>query len=82
MFRDSLDPADDISYMRTENAFVYMDLIKNDPFQVCKETAPCSVIRQDPQMQHIRIGQDHLGTGADQGTLYFRCVAVINRDFI
>ena len=55
--RHPFEPADHIGNMGTKHAPIGMGFIDDNETQVGEEVAPVGVMRQDPGMEHVRIGQ-------------------------
>ncbi len=58
---DPLQTAQHIGDMRAKHAPVGVHLVDHDVLQVGKELGPLGVVRQDPGMEHIRVGDDDPG---------------------
>ena len=72
-------PAQHVADMGAEDAAVHVRLIDHDEGQIGKEVPPRGVVRQDPDVQHVRVGDDEVAALADRRALVARGVAVIDR---
>src|SRR5687768_18104462 len=55
-------------------------LVDDHQRQVREEVAPPGVVRQDADVQHVRIGEDHVRAAPDGGAVPLGGVAVVDRD--
>ena len=56
-----------------------MGLVDDDGAQVGEEVSPAVVIRQDADVQHVRVGEDHVRGSTDLATVLERRVPVVDR---
>ncbi len=73
-------PAQNIRGVRSEYAFINMNFIQDDPFQMSEEIRPAGMIGKDPHVEHVRICENDAGFGSYQPALLFWSVSVINGD--
>ena len=77
--RHATKPAQDVRDVRAEHPPVHVRLVDDDPTQVGEEVAPALVVRQDPDVEHVGIGEHEVGAPTDAGTVLARRVAVVDR---
>ena len=65
--------------MRTEDAAVDVRLVDDHVAKVREHVSPAVVIREEPHVDHVRVGQDHVRPLADLQALFGRRVAVVDR---
>ena len=65
--------------MRSEDPAVDVRLVDHDPGQVRQHVAPLAMVREDADVQHVRVGQDQVAAPADRPPLLAGCVAVVDR---
>ncbi len=58
---DPPQPPQHVGDVRAEDAAVDVGLVDHDHREVLEEVAPGGVVGQDPEVQHVRVGQDHVG---------------------
>ena len=80
MFTDAAQPAQDVCQVAAEHAAIRVQLVDDDETEVLEETRPLRVVRQDPRVQHVGVGQDHLRPRADGSPRVLRRVAVVSED--
>ncbi len=76
------DPAQPPQHVRdvgAEDAAVDVRLVDHDDGEVGEHVGPGPVVGQDPEMQHVGVGEDHVRAPADLGALLARRVAVVDR---
>ncbi len=78
--RDALEPAQHVGQMAAENAAIHVQLIDHDIAQIFEQARPLRVVRQDPAVQHVRIGKDDVSLLADGSPRIGRSVAVIGEN--
>gem|GEM_PF-4072264 len=66
-------------HVRPKDAPVGVHFVHHHVAQTLKEGVPGLVVRQDPLVQHVRVGQDHLGVAAGAGAFIARGIAVVKR---
>ena len=76
--RHPLQSAKHIGDVRAKDAAVGMGLVDDHIFQAAEEIEPVGVMRQDPGVQHIRVGEHDAGVFADGRAVLLRSVAVID----
>ena len=65
--------------MRAEDAPVDVGLVDHDVAQVVEHVAPAVVVRQDPDVQHVGVREDHVRRAADLRAALGLGVAVVDR---
>ena len=63
--------------MASEDSTVIVQLVDNNIFQVFKELHPFSVVRKNPRMEHVRIGENNVPSCPDGLACILRRVSVI-----
>ncbi len=66
--------------MAAEHAPIRVQLVDDDEPQVLEEARPFRMVRQDPRVQHVRVGEDHLRAGADGSPGVLWRVAIVGED--
>ena len=74
---DAAEPAQDLGDVRAEDAAVAVALVDDHDPQAAEEAAPAGVVRQQPAVQHVRVGQQVVGVRLRPGALRDRGVAVV-----
>ena len=74
---DPAQPADDVGDVAAEQPPVRVELVDDDVAQVLEQLEPLRVVRKDGRVEHVRVGDDHLPGGPDDGANVRRCVAVV-----
>ena len=65
--------------MRAEHAAVHVGLVDDDVAQVREQLPPGVVVGQDPDVEHVGVGDHQVGLAADRGPLLAGGVAVVDR---
>ena len=65
--------------MRAEDAAVHVRLVHDDVAEVREQVAPAVVMRQDADVQHVRVREDEVRPAADLPAALARRVAVVDR---
>ena len=65
--------------MRAEDAAVDVRLVDHDQREVGEEVAPRAVVGQDPEVEHVGVGEHDVRAPADREALLARRVAVVDR---
>ena len=65
--------------MGTEDAAVDVRLVDDHVAEIREHVPPAVVIREEPHVDHVRVGQDHIRPLADLQALFGRGVAVVDR---
>ena len=65
--------------MRAEHAAVHVRLVDHHDREVGEEVAPRGVVREDRQVQHVRVGEHDVRPPPDRRALLARRVAVVDR---
>ena len=68
-----------VGHVRAEHAAVDVRLVDDHHRQVREEVAPRRVVGQDPQVQHVGVGDDDVRAAPDRQPLLARRVAVVDR---
>ena len=68
-----------VADMRAEDAAVHMRLVDDDEGQIGEHVAPRVMVGQDPNVEHVRIGENQVAPLADRGAFLARGVAVVDR---
>ena len=79
---DRRDPAkapQHVGDVRSEHAAVDVRLVDDDVAEVREHLAPALVVREQPDVDHVRVGQDRVRPLADLPALVGRGVAVVDR---
>ena len=77
--RDPSQAAQHVRDVRPENPAVDVRLVDHHHREVREQLAPGAVIREDPEVQHIRVAQHHVRAPADLRARLARRVAVVDR---
>ena len=72
-------PPQDVRDVRPEDAAIHVRLVENDEAQAREQVAPALVVREQPDVHHVRVRQDEVGRAADQPPLLGRGVPVVDR---
>ena len=65
--------------VRAEHAAVDVRLVDDDDGEVREQVAPGGVVGQDPDVEHVGVGEDEVRAPADRRALLARRVAVVDR---
>ena len=76
---DAPQPPQHVADVGAEHAAVDVRLVDDDEREVGEEVAPRAVVGQDPDVQHVGVGEHDVGAPADRGALLARRVAVVDR---
>ena len=76
---DPSEAADHVGDVGAEHAAVDVGLVDRDDREVGEELLPGGMAGEDPEVEHVRVGQDHVGLPADLGANLGRRVAVVDR---
>ena len=76
---DPAQPPQDVGHVRAEHAAVHVRLVDDDHGEVGEEVSPGRVVREDPEVQHVGVGEDQVGPPPQRRALLARCVAVVDR---
>ena len=77
--RDSAQAPEHIRDVRAEDAAVGVRLVDHDPAEVREEIAPALVVGQDPDVEHVGVGEDQVRAAADLRPVVARRVPVVDR---
>jgi hypothetical protein len=77
--REAPEAAEHVCHVRPEHPAIDVCLVDDDQREVREEVTPPIVVGEDPDVQHVRVGQDQVGALADRGALALRRVAVVDR---
>ena len=72
------ESADDIGNMRAEYSAIGVCFVDDDVFEICEEIRPVGVVRQNPGVKHVGVGEDDVGGFADCGTIFLRSITVVD----
>ena len=72
------EPADQPRHVGAEDAAVDVSLIQHDEAQAGQRLGPYAVIRQDPDVEHVRVAEDDAHAPANAGALFRRRIAVVD----
>ena len=76
MSANSVQAAEDVSGMGTENPAVNMGFVNDDHAQILEKARPSRMKREHAEMKHVGVGQNDPRTFLNLGTLIRRGVAV------
>ncbi len=77
--REPAQPAKHVRDVRPEDAAVHVGLVDHDDPQVVERVSPAVVVREDADVEHVRVGEDRVCGPADVGAPLDRRVAVVDR---
>ena len=77
---DSAEAAQEQRHVGAEDAAVRVGLVDDDGVQALQEGGPALVVGQDAGVQHVRVGEEHVGRSADARALVVGGVAVVDRE--
>ena len=66
---DAAQAAQDVADVGAEDAAVDVRLVDHDDREVGEEVRPRGVVREDPEVEHVGVGEDDVGVAADRGAL-------------
>ncbi len=69
--------ADQVGHIRAEDAAVDVQLVDHDPTEILEQRRPARVVREDPGVEHVRVGQQQAHLVADRPALRGGRVAVV-----
>ena len=72
-------PPQHVGHVRAEDAAVDVRLVDHHDREVAEEVRPGRMVGEDPEVQHVRVGQHDVGAPAQLGALLARRVAVVDR---
>ena len=75
----ALQPPEHVADVRTEDAAIDVRLVDDDVAQVVEHVAPAIVVRQDADVEHVGVRQDHVRGLADLRPPLGLGVAVVDR---
>ena len=76
---DAPQAPEHVGDVRAEHAAVDVGLVDDHERQVREQLAPGGMVRQDPDVEHVGVGEDQVRALADRGPLGSRGVAVVDR---
>ena len=76
---DPPQPSEHVGDVRAEHAAVHVGLVDDDVFEVREQLPPGVVVRQDPDVEHVGVGDHQVGLAADRAPLLAGGVAVVDR---
>ena len=68
-----------VRHMGAEHAAVHVGLVDDDVLEVREHVSPAVVMRQDAEVEHVRVGEDGVGPCPHLTPLLGRRVAVVDR---
>ena len=74
---DALEPPQHVGQVAAEDAAVGVQLVDHHVLEVLEEVHPLGVVRQDPGVQHVGIGQHQVGPRPHRAARVLRGVAVV-----
>jgi hypothetical protein len=74
---DALEAAEDIGEMATEDPSVGVQLVHHHVAQVLEEVHPLGVVREDPRVEHVGVGEHEVGARPHRPPRVLRRVAVV-----
>ena len=77
--REPTQPAQHVRDVRAEDAAVHVRLVDDDVAEVREDVAPAVVVRQDADVEHVRVREDEVRPLADLPAALARRVAVVDR---
>ena len=77
---DALQPPQDVGEMTAEDAAIRVQLVDDHVAQVLEELRPARVMREDPGVHHVRIGEHDVRLPANGAPRIRRRVAVVGED--
>ena len=77
--RQPAQPPQHVADVRPEDAAVHVRLVHDDVAEVREDVAPAIVVRQDADVEHVRVGQDQVRPFADLPAALALRVAVVDR---
>ena len=77
--RDPAQPAQDIGHVGAEYATIDVGLVDDHDREVGHEVGPGAVVGQDPDVEHVGIGEDDVGAPANRAAGLARGVPVVDR---
>ena len=77
--RDPPQPPQHVRDVRAEHAAVDVRLVDHDDREVGEHVRPRPVVGQHAEVEHVRVGEDHVRAPADLRPLLARGVAVVDR---
>ncbi len=75
--RDAREAAQHVGQVAAENAAISVQFVEHDVAKIFEQAHPFGVVRQDAGVQHVRIGENHVGAFADGFARVAGRVAVI-----
>ena len=61
MTTETAQTTHDVRHVTTEDTTIRVELVDDDVAEILEEHGPLRVMRQDPRMQHVGVGQDQVG---------------------
>ena len=74
---DPSQPPKDVGHIASEHASIDMHIVDDDIAQVSEEIRPTIMLGEDPQVQHVGIGEDDLRPFSNRTALRGRRIAVV-----
>ena len=76
---DPQEPPDDVRDVAAEDAPVHVELVDDDVPELLEQAIPLGVVGEDRRVEHVRVRDDDLARGADDGADGRGRVAVVGR---
>ena len=77
---DPPQPAQHIGQVAAEHSAIGMELVDHDVAKVLEQLRPARMVRQDPRVNHVGVGQHDMRAAADRATCVLRRIAVVGED--
>ena len=71
------EPAQQVGHVGAEHAAQHVELVDHDVAEPHEERGPAAVVREQPVVEHLGVGEHHVGVLAGPGALLGRGVAVV-----
>ena len=76
--REPAQAAQHVRHVRAEHTAVHVRLVHDDPGEVREHVSPRAVVRQDADVEHVRVREDQVRALPDRAPLLARRVAVVD----
>ena len=77
---DPPQPAQHIGQVAAEDTAIRMELVDDDVAKVLEQLRPARMVRQDPRVNHVGVGQHDVRAAADRAPRILRRIAVVRED--
>ena len=78
--RNTPETPEDVAQVAAKDATISVQLVDYDVAQIFEEARPAGVVREDPGVQHVRVGQDHVAFFANGFARVGGSVTVVSED--